>query len=1283
MYKRGHIKFLIVALAIIVIGFGFLTSFDYSEPFNTFKLGINELFSNSESFLTGATISLQEEVEVVEETNLQTKINFLDGIELQGGDPGNATQCGTIVGNVTLLQDVDSSGTCFVINAPGVTLDCAGHTISYGSEDNAQGVNVNNMGSTVVKNCNFVLDNQANFNNKGLTFLNVLEGEIINNTFNGKGMQLSGCTAPTVANNTFQLPMAAPQEKGMDLQNNRDMLVDGNLVNMAGDSPIGIASYSVGEGSSTNNTLTYNVVIINGTSEFSATSGIRLEGTANSTLSNNNVTGLGRASMGINLINCDTTTFTSNRITTQGNQGTGFNINTGSTGNTFTSNILDTKWIAFSIISSNSNNFTGNTITTSTATAPMSGAPDGFVIITSLSSQIIGNTLINGNQNGGISVGTGSNFTNISNNHLFLASTTAIAVGGPTVSLAITNNTINSSSTGIVVNTLTGSTITNNQINLSGGSSGPGISLDLSSGNTVSGNVMNTADAAAIAVGAESVSHYNNIITTTNTEAGEPIYYYAYNSSGTIENLDNIGQLTLANCTNMTIRNVTLDQDGIYLLSTTGSNFYNVSSTPNGVGERALLISGIEGAFSIDNVAYNSTFNNSHPNALDITVVYGTIDLINTNFDLPKLTVADKVPGRINVLYYVNAYVNDSLGNNLEDVTVRVLNNVGTNVGETNTVANGYISSLFEVREVRLTGGNPFPVLTYNTPHTITASKTNYSTSSATINLTATENTNVYLTLTLLPNRNVSLSQPSNQSIYNSSVANYIFSVTNGGATTDNYTISVANINEAITATVNASTITNLASLQSESIGLIVADSTPGNYTVGINVTSQTNASISQIVYVTTNITQTPPAVSITLINPIANKNFIYNQNNEFTVRVSCAYGDCGLVNVSLDPEESVKITGGDPPPCNANIALDCQLQDQACIDAPNCGWVVGPANVCSANPGQGCNAIDVEGTCVVAYYCGFNSNEGGNVCYNCDWFEGSCIPNVGQICEISAPPAPETKSGLVNTTPGATPFWTAQQNPKIITLNNGETKFVTWQVNATGTPGASHTFNAYINSSTNSAITANLNITIINSSVSGTANCWDFGGNPSGCIAAGCIYDNFMGKCLLTFSNFGCNNFCGECAFESGCNTSAKNCTWDNKGFCHENFDNFQYGSSGNFDEGVGWKDVKPPNCMNNPSLCDSSFDTQFNFVKFEGICFDNVDNDQDGTVDCNDSDCYNAPECENSYNSSSDVTAPQIKNYVINENDISAMVSFTASEPVMGSVESHFENGPNVVGY
>ena len=83
----------------------------------------------------------------------------------------------------------------------------------------------------------------------------------------------------------------------------------------------------------------------------------------------------------------------------------------------------------------------------------------------------------------------------------------------------------------------------------------------------------------------------------------------------------------------------------------------------------------------------------------------------------------------------------------------------------------------------------------------------------------------------------------------------------------------------------------------------------------------------------------------------------------------------------------------------------------------------------------------------------------------------------------ISYTLASGTKSGLVSTTIGATPFWTNDSNPTIVNLNTTDCQNVTWNVNATGTINSSHEFFAYVNLTNNLGVnnkTDTFNITIV-----------------------------------------------------------------------------------------------------------------------------------------------------------------------------------------------------------
>jgi intein/homing endonuclease len=74
-------------------------------------------------------------------------------------------------------------------------------------------------------------------------------------------------------------------------------------------------------------------------------------------------------------------------------------------------------------------------------------------------------------------------------------------------------------------------------------------------------------------------------------------------------------------------------------------------------------------------------------------------------------------------------------------------------------------------------------------------------------------------------------------------------------------------------------------------------------------------------------------------------------------------------------------------------------------------------------------------------------------------------------------------KGGLINTTAGATPFYTNESNPRNISLGVGENQLVIFWINATGAVGNNYTFFAYANKTSDmsiSNITSTWNVSIV-----------------------------------------------------------------------------------------------------------------------------------------------------------------------------------------------------------
>ena len=90
--------------------------------------------------------------------------------------------------------------------------------------------------------------------------------------------------------------------------------------------------------------------------------------------------------------------------------------------------------------------------------------------------------------------------------------------------------------------------------------------------------------------------------------------------------------------------------------------------------------------------------------------------------------------------------------------------------------------------------------------------------------------------------------------------------------------------------------------------------------------------------------------------------------------------------------------------------------------------------------------------------------------------------------------PADTTKSGLINTTIGALPFYTNSTNPKTTSsLSSGQSELVTFWVNATGSVDITHDFFAWANITSNESIsnvTTHWNVTIVEEESADTCIC-------------------------------------------------------------------------------------------------------------------------------------------------------------------------------------------------
>ena len=142
-------------------------------------------------------------------------------------------------------------------------------------------------------------------------------------------------------------------------------------------------------------------------------------------------------------------------------------------------------------------------------------------------------------------------------------------------------------------NTLSNNIALNNQY---------GIRLVVSSNNTLINNRMSDNKYNFWVYGSE-LSHYIQNIDTSNKVNGKPIYYWVDKQDQQIPN--NAGYVGIVNCTNITVRNVTLtnNSQGVLLFHSTGSRIENITASNNYYG--VYLFRSSSDTLNKNSVSYN------------------------------------------------------------------------------------------------------------------------------------------------------------------------------------------------------------------------------------------------------------------------------------------------------------------------------------------------------------------------------------------------------------------------------------------------------------------------------------------------------------------------------------------------------------------------------------------------------------------------------------------------------------------------------------------------------
>jgi hypothetical protein len=290
----------------------------------------------------------------------------------------------TINESTTLGQDIASNTTCILINANSVTLDCRGHTISYGHYGSGFGVWTQYKRGLIIKDCVLVLTNTS-----------------ASGTY---AIYLAGSNHSLVQNNTM-LINGTDANEGINLFKswNDSLLNNRILVNSSGASNLGIF---VGAGAG-NNTIEGNIIVTNGSTD---SDGIVSYSPGGHRINYNNITTHGDISFGVLFVfGGQNSSVTGNRIETDGLSSYGIYLATDSARVNVTSNTVYANGnTAHGIVLSgaNGNNVSRNSITVGDT------SQYGLQLIQSVGNNVNSNTINSTSDWAYIDDTSSANFTN-------------------------------------------------------------------------------------------------------------------------------------------------------------------------------------------------------------------------------------------------------------------------------------------------------------------------------------------------------------------------------------------------------------------------------------------------------------------------------------------------------------------------------------------------------------------------------------------------------------------------------------------------------------------------------------------------------------------------------------------------------------------------------------------------------------------------------------------------------------------------------------------------------
>jgi len=272
----------------------------------------------------------------------------------------NVTSCGTINESTLLVSDINTTGTCFTINASNIVLDGNGFTLL--GNNSLTFIGVLNPGFSNVTIKNMIIVNTS----QGIVILSPSSNTttIFNNTINTtNAASLNGDGVPIIINNSTnnnisgnRLSTSGSSAQGtIFVFNATNNTFANNIVTTSGSDAVTLLFvFNAGDNNVTGNTLsaTGQGISMQSVSQrlritsnniTSGGNGINIEGaSSNHTILSNTINTNGSSAVGFRVSESNNSFYQSNNIQTIQNLSEGFGIESGSSFNTIMSNTITT-----------------------------------------------------------------------------------------------------------------------------------------------------------------------------------------------------------------------------------------------------------------------------------------------------------------------------------------------------------------------------------------------------------------------------------------------------------------------------------------------------------------------------------------------------------------------------------------------------------------------------------------------------------------------------------------------------------------------------------------------------------------------------------------------------------------------------------------------------------------------------------------------------------------------------------------------------------------------------